>query len=83
MGERERSDSASTIYHPLQGMSTSSGGIRDIPPELEGLLDGTHHGDELCVRFGVSWQVIERWLSLIGGGSGTAEDMGRARIIYR
>ncbi|QRW06546.1 nitrogen permease regulator 2 [Ceratobasidium sp. AG-Ba] len=83
MGERERSDSTSTIYHPLQGMSTTSGGIRDIPPELEGLLDGTHHGDELCVRFGVSWQVIERWLSLIGGGSGTAEDMGRARIIYR
>jgi hypothetical protein len=84
LGERERSDSTSTaitaLHHPIGARDSS---LDSIPPELEILLDGTHHADELCVRFGISWQILERWLSLVGGGNGTAEDMGRVRIIYR
>ncbi|KAF8606956.1 NPR2-domain-containing protein [Ceratobasidium sp. AG-I] len=85
LGERERSDSTSTAVTALY----NGGGGRDIaalnavPLELEPLLDGSHHGDELCVKFGVNWVVIEKWLSLLGGGNGTPEDMGRVRIIYR
>lgn len=84
LGERERSDSTSTaitaLHHPNGGRDP---GFESIPPELEALLDGTHHADELCVRYGVSWQILERWLSLVGGGNGTADDMGRVRVIYR
>ncbi|CAE6479796.1 unnamed protein product [Rhizoctonia solani] len=77
----DRSDSISTVvYHP----PPPSPNHEVIPPELEALLDGTHHADELCVKFGVSWQILERWLSLLGGGNGTPEDMGRrVMIIYR
>ncbi|KAG9124778.1 Nitrogen permease regulator 2 [Ceratobasidium sp. 392] len=85
LGERERSDSTSTavtaMFNPLAVGRDPA--LQSVPPELETLLDGTHHGDELCVRFGVNWQVIERWLSLVGGGNGTPEDMGRVKIIYR
>ncbi|KAG9095174.1 Nitrogen permease regulator 2 [Ceratobasidium sp. UAMH 11750] len=85
IGERERSDSTSTavttLFNPVGGGRDPA--LQSVPPELETLLDGTHHGDELCVRFGVNWQTIERWLSLLGGGNGTPEDMGRVRIIYR
>ncbi|CAE6504387.1 unnamed protein product [Rhizoctonia solani] len=78
----DRSDSVSTVvYHPP---SSSSPNHDVIPPELEVLLDGTHHADQLCVKFGVSWHILERWLSLLGGGNGTPEDMGRrVMIIYR
>ncbi|CAE6437572.1 unnamed protein product [Rhizoctonia solani] len=77
----DRSDSMSTVmYHP----PPPSPNHEVIPPELEAFLDGTHHADELCVKFGVSWQILERWLSLLGGGNGTGEDMGRrVMIIYR
>ncbi|KAG8774762.1 Nitrogen permease regulator 2 [Ceratobasidium sp. 428] len=85
LGERERSDSTSTavtaMFNPLGAARDPA--LQSVPSELESLLDGTHHGDELCVRFGVNWQVIEQWLGLVGGGNGTPEDMGRVKIIYR
>lgn len=85
LGERERSDSTSTAVTALYngGAGRDIAALNAVPLELEPLLDGSHHGDELCVKFGVSWSVIEKWLSLLGGGNGTPEDMGRVRIIYR
>lgn len=55
----------------------------EIPPDLTELLDGTHHSDELCVHFGLSWNVLHATLSVIGGGTGDDEDLGRVAILYR
>ncbi|KAI0034016.1 nitrogen permease regulator 2 [Vararia minispora EC-137] len=52
------------------------------PPELPELLDGEHHTDELCTRFGVGWPTLEQWLVAAGGGKGN-EDFGKVFIIYR
>jgi hypothetical protein len=52
------------------------------PPSLVPLLDGEHHTDELCCRFGVGWPTLERWLVAVGEGSGDG-DYGKVLIIYR
>jgi hypothetical protein len=53
-----------------------------VPPELQGLLDGEHHTDELSVRFEAGWPLLEQWLLTIGGGSGDG-DYGRVVVIYK
>jgi hypothetical protein len=52
------------------------------PPELLELLDGEHHTDELCTRFGVGWPTLEHWLAAAGGGKGDG-DFGKVVVIYR
>ncbi|KAF9483818.1 NPR2-domain-containing protein [Pholiota conissans] len=52
------------------------------PPELQGLLDGEHHTDELSVRFEAGWPLLEQWLLIIGGGPGDG-DYGRVVVIYK
>ncbi|KZV95885.1 NPR2-domain-containing protein [Exidia glandulosa HHB12029] len=46
-----------------------------VPVDLMPLLDGEHHTDELCVRFGVGWATLERWFATFG--------KGRVRIVLR
>ena len=56
---------------------------RPMPEELPGLLDGTHHEDDLCVRYGVAWTDLEAWFLRIGGaprgmaGGDDERDWGR------
>jgi hypothetical protein len=52
------------------------------PPALVPLLDGEHHADELCCQFEVGWPTLERWLVVVGGGSGDG-DFSNVLIIYR
>lgn len=73
----------------------NAGGLAvEVPPDLNELLDGTHHGDELCVHFGLSWNVLLGILAVIGGAppppspsfddDGAGEcDLGRVKILYR
>ena len=53
-----------------------------MPPGLKELLDGTHHADELGVRFELGWPALEKHLIAIGGGRGDG-DFGRVEIVYR
>ncbi|KAK2466769.1 hypothetical protein APHAL10511_001027 [Amanita phalloides] len=55
---------------------------RPPPRELILLLNGSHHTDELAVRFEVGWPLLEQWLITVGGGAGNG-DYGRVSIIYR
>lgn len=57
-------------------------GAPPYPPELAALLDGEHHTDELCTRFGVGWPVLKQWLAIAGEGKGD-DDLGQVSIIYR
>ncbi|EMD38304.1 hypothetical protein CERSUDRAFT_48698 [Gelatoporia subvermispora B] len=52
------------------------------PSEFSLLLDGEHHTDELCTRFGVGWPILKQWLSVVGGGKGE-DNFGQVSIIYR
>jgi hypothetical protein len=52
------------------------------PPDIESLLDGEHHTDELGTRFEAGWPLLEKWLVAVGGGKGDG-DFGRVCIIYR
>lgn len=52
------------------------------PPDLRDMLDGTHHSDELGVRFEAGWPRLEKYLVALGGGAGNG-DFGRVEIIYR
>jgi len=63
-----------TIHAPLNPAA--------YPVELPGLLDGTHHTDELCTRFGTGWPVLEKWLCALGDGEGSG-DYGRVVVVYR
>ena len=54
----------------------------DVPAELSSMLDGTHHADELCVRYEWSWSRLEQVLRSVGGAQGVG-DLGRVVIIYR
>ena len=67
----------------LKGATGGGGMGVEVPPELSDLLDGTHHSDELCVRFGQSWNVLKATLGVIGGGTGDDGDLGRVVILYR
>ncbi|KDN48883.1 NPR2-domain-containing protein [Tilletiaria anomala UBC 951] len=40
-----------------------------LPDELLALLDGLHHEDNICVRFGVGWADLDTWLQRLGGAS--------------
>ncbi|TDL24839.1 NPR2-domain-containing protein [Rickenella mellea] len=51
------------------------------PSELKGLLDGTHHTDELSVRLEAGWPLLEKFLVAVGGGKGNG-DYGTVEIIY-
>ncbi|KAF8623497.1 hypothetical protein AX15_006280 [Amanita polypyramis BW_CC] len=55
---------------------------RPAPRELIALLDGSHHTDELSVRFEAGWPLLEQWLTTIGGGPGSG-DYGHISIIYK
>ncbi|PVF95390.1 NPR2-domain-containing protein [Serendipita vermifera] len=55
----------------------------EVPPDLTELLDGTHHSDELCVHFGLSWSVLQVTLGVLGGATGDDGDLGRVVIILR
>lgn len=70
------SASASASALPVSG--TGPG----IFAELAALLDGTHHTDELGVRFELGWPALEKHLAAIGGGKEDG-DFGRVEIIYR
>jgi hypothetical protein len=67
------------------GEPVTTGDIAFEPPppqELEPLLDGEMHTDEMCTRFQVGWPRLARWLQQIGGGQGDG-DFGRVLILYR
>lgn len=74
-----RSPSAPVLQN---GQNATTVTIPPFPPELLPLLDGEHHTDELAVRFGAGWPLLQQWLVAIGGGNGDG-DLGRVSIIYR
>ena len=87
------SGSLPTASHLMrQGQVTQPGGLDvmeqqqhdkiDVPAELSCMLDGTHHSDELCVRYEWSWSRLEQVLRSVGGAQGVG-DLGRVVIIYR
>jgi hypothetical protein len=80
---QELADQAYNQGHAVAKMKSGAGKAVEIPPDLTELLDGTHHSDELCVHFGLSWNVLHATLSVIGGGTGDDEDLGRVVILYR
>ncbi len=51
------------------------------PLDLKDLLDGTHHTDELGVRYEAGWPLLAQYLVAIGEGKGDG-DFGRVKIIY-
>lgn len=56
--------------------------MSDMMIQLQGLLDGTRHTDELGVQFELGWPALEKHLVVIGGGKGEG-DFGRVEIICR
>lgn len=51
------------------------------PTSLTMLLDGTHHTDEICLKYGIGWRTLETVLKHLGGGESAGEegDGGAAR----
>ena len=76
--------SATVAFRQRQAWSPAAAqtGLPPYPTELLPLLDGQHHTDELAVRFGAAWPVLQSWLVAIGGGSGNG-DFGTIHILYR
>jgi hypothetical protein len=82
-----RSPSSPVVKTQVNGAAPSSTPVLApqslaYPPSLVPLLDGEHHTDELCCRFEVGWPTLERWLVVVGEGSGDG-DYGKVLIIYR
>ncbi|BGP46264.1 Nitrogen permease regulator 2 [Rhodotorula kratochvilovae] len=50
------------------GDTEEDGGGISYPPSLALLLDGTHHTDEVCLRYGIGWRTLEAVLRDLGGG---------------
>ena len=77
-----RSPSTSLAHGPHQQPQQPP--PRDIiePEGLRELLDGTRHTDELGVIFEAGWPLMEKWLTMIGGGKGEG-DLGRVMLIIR
>ncbi|KPV76076.1 uncharacterized protein RHOBADRAFT_53069 [Rhodotorula graminis WP1] len=46
------------------------------PPSLALLLDGSHHTDEVCLRYGIGWRTLEAVLRDLGGGAKGMEREG-------
>lgn len=44
-------------------------GSISYPPSLALLLDGAHHTDEVCLRYGIGWRTLEAVLKDLGGGA--------------
>ena len=60
--------------------------LKLYPDGLPALLDGKHHTDELCTKYGVGWKELEEYLVEVGKEfSNESEDghLGRVRIILR
>lgn len=66
------------------GVDSSVGTVSTlvVPSELAQLLDGEHHTDELATKFEAGWPTLQKWLVVIGGGSGDG-DFGRVIMVYR
>lgn len=71
---------SSGFAHAQSGTSgISQRSTLSIPHGLIDLLDGTHHDDELCVAFSLSWPELERLLVYMGtakDGSGGRYGLG-------
>ncbi|KAG8983372.1 Nitrogen permease regulator 2 [Tulasnella sp. 427] len=81
------------------GLGVGAGASVEPPPYPEGLremLDGQHHTDEICSKYGIGWRELEGYLAIIGwapnpppqppaeaGGSPVKLDLGRVKIINR
>ena len=76
--------SATVAFRQRQAWSPAAAqtSLPPYPTELLPLLDGQHHTDELAVRFGAPWPVLQSWLVAIGGGTSN-EDFGTINILYR
>lgn len=74
-GRLSRSPSTPMVYGPHPKDMSPPDGLRE-------LLDGTRHTDELGVMFDAGWPLLERWLSVLGGGKGDG-DFGRVVLIIR
>lgn len=48
-----------------------------VPSKLLGMLDGTHHTDEICLRFGVTNRQLE---AMLGVGVGGADAGGEVKL---
>jgi hypothetical protein len=46
------------------------------PLGIEQFLDGTHHTDELCVRFEAGWKELRAWLAVLADVSAQVADEG-------
>ena len=47
------------------------------PTSLTMMLDGTHHTDEICLKYGIGWRTLEIVLKHLGGGeTGAGEGEG-------
>jgi hypothetical protein len=43
------------------------------------MFDGTHHTDEICVRYGISLKHLETVMRTLGGDAAGEEGEGRGR----
>ncbi|GAA5826046.1 hypothetical protein JCM5353_004192 [Sporobolomyces roseus] len=46
------------------------------PTSLTMMLDGTHHTDEICLKYGIGWRALETVLKHLGGGESSAGEEG-------
>jgi hypothetical protein len=66
--------------NPLsKSYETPTTGTPAYPPSLPLMFDGTHHTDEICVRYGISLKHLETVMRTLGGDAAGEEGEGRGR----
>lgn len=72
------------IPQAASASGVTAAGALNYPPSLPLMLDGTHHTDEICIKYGVSLRQLDVVLKSLGGASSEAatplsEDGGQRR----
>lgn len=73
-----------SILPPLPSIGPTNGRRLRYPSSLKLLLNGAHHEEEICVRYGITKEHLEEILRDVGGVSlGSEEEgFGRVSLIY-
>lgn len=72
---RTNSSSASALLQPKSATPSTNTKLllaNTFPDSLRDMCDGTHHTDEICVRYGMSLRQLEGALRIIGGATTVA-----------
>ncbi|KAL8293073.1 hypothetical protein RQP46_000767 [Phenoliferia psychrophenolica] len=61
---------------PMTPQASATPAVPTFPSSLRRMLDGKHHTDEICIRYGMSFRYLETVLRHIGGGMAEPQEVG-------